>query len=87
MSSSTLSTINPTEEMCSFALFPVSYSDVTENKYIYISSVLIPICTVATAVSAMCQHGGTVIVCDSNPHLLFICKLQEVPLINAFLLP
>ena len=59
-SSSTLSTINPTVKMCSFAVFPVSYADVTENKYIYaFYPVLVPICTVATAVSAMCQYGGT----------------------------
>ena len=32
----------------------------------------LPICTVATAVTAVCQYCGTVTVCDSNPHCHYI---------------
>jgi len=33
---------------------------------------LLPICTVATAVKAMCHYCSTFTVCDSNPHCHYI---------------
>ena len=49
----------------------------------------LPMCTVATAVEAMCQYCGTVTVCHSNPHCHYmsadlpICTVATVQLLYA----
>jgi hypothetical protein len=40
----------------------------TPYRWFEIHSVLLPICTVATAVRAMCNCCGRDFRCDSNPH-------------------
>jgi hypothetical protein len=49
------------------ALFPAA--DLTENsqRYYEIHSVLLPICTVAKAVKAMCKNCSRISGYDSNP--------------------
>jgi hypothetical protein len=44
----------------------------TYTKAFQYQSIILPICTVATAVKAMCKYCCTVIVCDSNPHRHYI---------------
>jgi hypothetical protein len=53
------------------ALF--SATGLTENTQNYeIYSVLLPICTVVTAVKGLCKYFSTVIVCDSNHRCRYI---------------
>jgi hypothetical protein len=49
-------------------------ADLTENvrRHYDTCFVLLPICTVATAVKTMCQYCSTVTACDSNPHCHYI---------------
>jgi hypothetical protein len=53
-----------------FSKFPVAYADLTEkaHKFYETFSVLLPICTVATAVKAMNEYYGAVVSCDLSLH-------------------
>ena len=56
--------------LCAFCLLTVAVTDNTDKCKIF--SVKLPICTVATAVKAMCQYCCTVTVCHSNTHCHYI---------------
>jgi len=73
--------------------FPVNFltpiADLSENTQTYykICSLLLPICTIATAVKAVCRYCCRVSGCDSHPHFCFlIMHVNLLSLIYCILL-